>query len=283
MEQVFNSPLLQKKFESNGYVLVEQLLDETALNELCTLFEKHKAKFEGSFHTSHFSEDINYKLEANDTIAKVVFNKAQTLLHNYTPLFGNFMIKNADPKAGMDLHADWTYVDEAHHTSVAIWVPLIDVNEQNGCFGLIEGSHKITNLIRGPLIRQSSRNHDHIWEKKYGKLMSIKAGDAIIYSHRLLHYSPPNKSKFVRPAINLSLAPTNAPVIHYCMPEGTNQILRYNVTDPGFYIHYTHFQTPKTGSPVEILPASAVKYIDPVMEKFGTIRFAQRLKKLIGL
>jgi ectoine hydroxylase-related dioxygenase (phytanoyl-CoA dioxygenase family) len=273
MEPVFNSPLLQKKFERNGYVFVEQLLDTNALRELRALFEKYKTRFVGAFHTSHFSDDVNYKQEVNDTIAKVVFDKAAALLHNYTPLFGNFMIKNPNPAAGMDLHADWTYVDETKHTSVAIWVPLIDVNDHNGCFGLIEGSHKVTNLIRGPLIQQSARNRDHIWEKKYGKLMPMKAGDAIIYNHRLLHYSHPNKSNAVRPAINLSLAPVGAKIIHYCMPEGTNEILLYHVPSSNFYIQYTHFQTPQTGKPVKALAKHTVKYIDPAMEKFWWLRF----------
>ena len=273
MEQVFNSPFLQKQFERNGYVFVEQLLDATALAELHALLEKHKARFDGAFHTSHFSDDVNYKQEVNDTIAKVVFGKAAALLHNYSPLFGNFMVKNPDPHAGMDLHADWTYVDETKHTSVAIWVPLVNVNAHNGCFGLIEGSHKVTNLVRGPLIRQSTRDCDHIWEKKYGKLLPIKAGDAIIYSHRLLHYSHPNKSNAVRPAVNLSLAPVGAPVIHYCMPEGTDEILLYEVPSSDFYIQYTHFQTPQTGKPVGTLPKNSVKYIDPLMENFWWLRF----------
>jgi ectoine hydroxylase-related dioxygenase (phytanoyl-CoA dioxygenase family) len=281
MQPVFNSSLLQKEFDRNGYVFVGHLLDAAALAELRALFEKHKAYFEGPFHTSHFSDDVNYKQEVNNTIAKVVFEKAATLLHNYTPLFGNFMIKNPAPHAGMDLHADWTYVDETQHTSVAIWVPLIDVNDHNGCFGLIEGSHKVTNMIRGPLIRQSSRNRDSIWEKKYGKLMPMKAGDAIIYSHRLLHYSHPNKSNVVRPAINLSLVPASAPVIHYCMPQGTDEILLYHVPSTDFYIQYTHFQTPQTGAPVQTLPKDTVKYIDPVMEKFGWVRFKNRLKEFM--
>lgn len=282
MEPVFNDVLLQKKFERSGFVFVEQLLDANALNELRALFEKHKTRFEGAFHTSHFSDDVAYKQEVNDVVAKVVFAKAGALLNNYTPLFGNFMIKNPDPNAGMDLHADWTYVDETKYPSVAIWVPLIDVNEENGCFGLIEGSHKVTNLIRGPLIRQSTRDRDHVWEKKYGKLFPMKAGGAIIYNHRLLHYSHPNKTNSVRPALNLTLAPAQAPVIHYCMPEGTAEILLYQVSSSDFYISYTHFKTPQTGKPVKTLPAATVKYIDPVMEKFGWERFKNRLKEFIG-
>lgn len=273
MERVFNDNLLQKQFERNGYVFVEQLLDNNSLSELRTLFEKYKARFEGPFHTSHFSSDIDYKREVHNTISKIVFEKAAPLLNNFVPLFGNFMIKNPDANVAMDLHADWTYVDETEHTSVAIWIPLIDVSKENGCFGLVEGSHKVTNLIRGPLIRQSTRDRDHIWEKKYGKLLPMKAGGAIIYSHRLLHYSHPNKTDKVRPALNLSLVPANAKVVHYCMPERTDEIRMYDVPNSDFYINYTHFQIPQTGLPVKTLPKTTVKYIDERMKWFGAKRF----------
>jgi len=281
MEQVFNDPTLEQKFRRTGYVLIPGLLDGNGLNVLLKLYEKHKLHFDGPFHTSHFSADVDYKREVHNAIAKEVFEKAKTYLKDYMPLFGNFMIKNPNQDAGMDLHADWTYVDENLHTSVAIWVPLIDVNEENGCFGLIEGSHEVTNLIRGPLIQQSSRDRDHIWAKKFGKLIPMNAGDAIIYTHRLLHYSPPNKSTTTRPAINLSLVPSKAPVVHYCMPEGNNEILCYDVTTPDFYIQYTHFQKPQISVPVQSLPKDTVKYIDPALDFFWLSRLKNKFKHLL--
>lgn len=282
MEQVFNNPVLQKQFEQKGYVLLSQFLEAERLNQLLSLFEKHKERFFDSFHTSHFSSDVAYKQDTHDVIAEVVFAKAQPYLNNFMPLFGNFMIKNPNPEQAMDLHADWTYVDETKYTSVAIWIPLVDVNEENGCLGIIEGSHKVTNNIRGPLIRQSARERDPIWEKKYGTLLGMKAGDAIIYNHKLLHYSHPNKSSKVRPAINLSLVPQKASCIHYCIPDGTEEIRVYRVPDTSFYIHYTHFQTPQINTLIETLPKNTVKYIDPMMEKFGWIRWSNRIKHLLG-
>lgn len=268
MEQIFKDTSYQKSFEQKGYIIVEQLLDNSALNKLYELFEKYTLHFEGAFHTSHFSSDVTYKREAHNTISQVVFEKAAPLLNNHVPIFGNFMIKNPSPNEGMDLHADWAYVDEMQHTSLAIWTPLVDTNAQNGCLGVIEGSHKITNLIRGPHIRQSSRDRDHIWEKKLGKLLLMKAGDAIIYSHRLLHYSPPNKTEKVRPAINLSLVPATAMLLHYCTLEGTDEIQLYEVPNTEFYLNYMYSQAPQTNSLIGSLPKNSVKYIDATMEKF---------------
>lgn len=282
METVFNNVLQQKSFDQKGYVVVKQLVDETSLHKLLALFEKHEKRFEGAFHTSHFSSDVAYKREVHNVITQVVFEKIKPLLNSYIPIFGNFMIKNPAPNVSTDLHADWTYVDETKHTSLAIWIPLIDTTIQNGCLGIIEGSHKVTNLLRGPLIRQSSRDRDHLWAQKFGKLLPMRAGDAIVYSHRLLHYSKPNQTDKVRPAVNLSLVPSNAKIIHYCMPEGVDRILLYDVPNTDFYLNYTHFQTPQTNSLIKTLPKDTVKYIDPIMEKYKGITRLDRLKNWIA-
>lgn len=280
MYSVFKDPSLQKKFDLKGYILVSSLLSKTDIDSLTELFLKFRSEYSGSFHTSHFSTDTLYKKTVNDTISSIVFPKAEPYLNNYQSLFGNFMIKNPDPTFSLDMHADWTYVDEEKFQSIAIWVPLIDVDADNGCLGIIEGSHKVTNNIRGPLIRQSSREQEGDWEKRYGKLLPMKAGDAIIYSHALLHYSHSNKTDRIRPAINLSLAPVEAPIIHYCFPEGATEIELYNVPDTEFYIRYDHFQRPQTNTLFKTLPADSVPYMDKRMKSFWKKRVFDQIKEI---
>lgn len=267
----------QEQFERKGYVIFPSLLNANEVDALASLFAKHQNEYNGFFATTHFSKDVAYKKLVHDTITQVVFPKAAPHLNNFTSLFANFMIKNPDSENAMDLHADWCYVDEAAYHTVSIWVPLIDVNEENGCLGIIEGSHKVTNTIRGPLIRQTHRVYEPRWIRKYGKLLPMKAGDAIFYNHALLHYSPPNKTNTVRPAINLSVAPAAAPVIHYCIPEGTNEIEVYRVPNTDFFIHYNHFQKPETNTLTKTLPSSTVQYMDERMKWFGLKRLLNRL------
>ncbi len=278
MNRVFMDTSLQRTFENKGYVVIPSLLTGENILNLKGLSVQFEKQFEGTFHTTHFSTNIDYKQQVHDTISNQAFPKLSPFLNDFIPLFGNFMIKNADGKTSMDLHADWTYVDETKHTSAAVWVPLIDVNEENGCFGLIERSHQITNDIRGPRIRQSTQQNDLAWSKKHGKLIPLKAGDAIIYNHRLLHFSPPNKSKIPRPAFNLTVVPKHVPLVHYCMPECTDEILMYEVQDSQFYILYNHFQKPETGTLIRTLPKNTVKFIDPLMENFRAIQFKNRIK-----
>lgn len=268
MPAVFLDSALQKDFEQKGYVLIPSLLDRKGIDALLALFARYQDEYSGPFHTSHFSTNTVYKRQVHDLISGTVFPLAASYLNDFAPLFGNFMIKNPDPAAAMDLHSDWTYVDESKYRSLAIWIPLIDVDAENGCFGVIEGSHQVVNAIRGPLIRQSLRDHEREWERRYGRLFPMKAGDAILYDHALMHYSPANKTNEIRPALNLSLAPASAQWLHYCQPEGANEIDLYKNTDTDFYINYTHFQRPETGDISAKMKPSEIEYIDGRMSKF---------------
>ena len=268
MNPVFKNPSLQKNFSEKGYVVMP-LLDEAEVQKLLRLFELHKNQYQSPFHTSHFSTDKNYKQQVNDSIIKTVFPKTKVLMVDYRPVFGNFMIKNPGSDYFMPLHADWTYADEDQFRSIAIWIPLVDTDEMNGCLGVIEGSHKVLNKIRGPRIQQSSYRNDKTWVKKFGKLLPVKAGHAVIYDHALMHYSPPNRSGEIRPALNLSMVPEEAEVIHYCIPEGATEIEVYSVKENSFYINYDNYQRPETNSLIKTLPADTVMWIDGKMDNFG--------------
>ena len=268
MIQVFFSAEHQKQFEEKGYVLFPSLLNKPEIEQLSGVFEKYSNEYAGFFSTTHFSNSIHHKNAVQEIITKVVFPHAKKYLKDFVPLFGNFMVKNPDPANALDMHSDWVYVDEEKFCSVAVWIPLVDVNEENGCFGIVEETHLLVNKIRGPLINQSTRTQENKWAKNFGKLFKMNAGDAIFYNHALLHYSPPNKTNFVRPAVNLSLAPATAEIIHYCMPEGTSEIEMYSVTDKDFFIHYSNFQKPERGKPIKKFRPSSIVYIDERMTNF---------------
>jgi hypothetical protein len=178
------------------------------------------------------------------------------------------------------MHADCTYVNEEISTSVSIWIPLIDTTINNGCLGVIEGSHLITNKIRGPGIQQNSFTQDRNWIKKYGTLLPVKAGDAIIYHHGLLHYSLANSSAESRPALNLSVAPIDSSIVHYCVPEGAEEIEKYKVDDNDFFLDYDNFQRPRHGKLLEKFPRSHVKFIDDKMQNYHqNFSILERIKR----
>ncbi len=267
MNTVFINPELDWQFKEQGYVQ-RNLLYPKEIEVLSKTFHEYEKQYAEPFHTSHFSADKKYKQKINDVISAVLFPQLQQLLNNYRPVFGNWMVKKGEGNNVMPLHADWTYVDEYKYRSLAVWIPLVDTDEKNGCFGLIPGSHKLTPIIRGPKITQGDWQNFEKWISAKGKLLRVKAGEGVIYDHALLHFSPPNVSGKIRPALNLSCAPTNAQLHHYCVPEGTTLVRKYKVDDLSFFIHYNNFQVPERGVVEEYFELDSLHYMDEEMNAF---------------
>ena len=281
MRNIFKDTTLQKNFENKGYVEIP-LLDAADILQLNNVYLQHKEQYGQPFHTSHFSNEIDYKRQVNDTITKVVFPKLEPFLENYKPIFGNLMIKHGMNDYFMPLHSDWTYVNEDEFRSIAAWISLVDTDEKNGCLGVIEGSHKVISKIRGPRIQLSGYVHDKEWVKKFGKLLPVKAGHAIIFDHALMHYSPANNTSQTRPALNLSMVPADAGVMHYCIPEGSSEIEMYRVDNSEFFLNYSNFQKPGTNSLIRTLPANTVALVDEKMEKFTPFKKKNLLERIFG-
>ena len=80
------------------------------------------------------------------------------------------------------------------------WIPLVDVDEENGCLHLLPGGHRHTPPF------------DHQWEpdsfvQELDGLtpapMPMKVGDALLIQQHLPHVSPPNRSDHVRWSVDI--------------------------------------------------------------------------------
>ncbi len=118
----------------------------------------------------------------------------------------------------------------------------MDTTPTNGCIGVIPYSQRLSHTIRGPQIKQSQYPCNETLIANMGRLLPLKAGQMLVYDHRMQHYSTANDSDRLRPAINISLVPQGVEIIHYTRPEGSDKIHRYVVKDPDFFIRYDNFQ-----------------------------------------
>jgi ectoine hydroxylase-related dioxygenase (phytanoyl-CoA dioxygenase family) len=267
-----------------GYTVVNFISAEQ-VDELANFYQEYPNDVEQQFHTTHFSSDKDYKTNIQQFVFSVLEENIKKHFVDYIPVFANFMVKEAGGSNPMPIHADWTYVDEDSSSSYAIWIPLVDTDIHNGCIGVIPYSQNLSNNIRGPRILQWEHPVNDILIAKMGKLLPMKKGQALIYNHRTLHYSPPNNSDIVRPAINISLVPEGEPIIHYTIPEGKSDILKFAVDDILFFLDYDNFQTPRHGKIAEIIPASSPLFNNSVpsfIEKHNRKGFFSVLKKFLS-
>src|SRR5690606_38611925 len=139
----------------------------------------------------------------------------------------------------------WSYIDESRNDSYAIWLPLQDLNENNGALHMIPGSHKFKNGVRGPGVF-CPFYEEHQWlQDHYGKALYLKAGEAVVWQHQVLHYSPPNLSNTSRIAATAIIVPRDEKIIHYFKPEEDDKVEVYEIEDD-FFFHYNIGSRPQT-------------------------------------
>jgi len=93
-----------------------------------------------------------------------------------------------------------------------VWVPLVDVNEHNGCLKLVRGSHRNGTIA-------ARRNEMGHWTPiedvtRYGSVSSesMQVGDVLIFNNLTLHASGNNDSDHIRWNIDLRYSPTGQAV-----------------------------------------------------------------------
>lgn len=259
---------LQEQLNEVGYTVVP-FLEKSEIDEIQAFYNLNKPDQQHAFHTTHFFTDREYKRLVNSFLiaaCRRAFYKHVT--KDYNPVFANFMVKEANSNSLMPLHADWCYVDEMKNSSYAVWVALTDTDEKNGCFCVIPYSHNLVNQVRGPRILQWNYPTNEMLIKEMGVPLPVKAGTAVIYNHRLMHYSGANQSSTTRVAFNVSVVPDDVPGIHYAMPEGESEIVKYSVSGPDFYLEYDHFRTPDQKIEIDRLSVEGVSVIDNKVPDF---------------
>jgi hypothetical protein len=250
MINTFSKASLQQQFQQEGYLVVS-LLSSSEVNNLyhevaALLSEKN------SYFTTFASPDFAHRKRMDEAI-KSAFKPFVDQHLFYKPFWGNLFPKNPGSPA-MPLHADWTYVHEPEHTSINIWCPLVDTTITNGAFGIVPRSHKIINQIRGINLPRFYANDEEEIIKRFGKTLELKAGEAIIYDHRMLHYSLPNQTDSPRLAATLVCLPHDATIIHYYAPAEGADISLYELPD-----HHTLLQTPFFAPPYGLSPVHTFK------------------------
>ncbi len=109
-----------------------------------------------------------------------------------------------------------------------MWLPLVDVNEHNGCLKLVRGSHR-----HGTVAAQ--RNELGHWTpvedvSRYGTVANeaMQIGDVLIFNNLTLHASGNNDSDHVRWNIDLRYSPTGQAVDWHKLGDKLDSIF------PGF-------------------------------------------------
>ena len=128
-------------------------------------------------------------------------------------------------------------------------MPLIDTNEKNGALRVLRGSHKFSNILRSPTLPGVFQKlNTEIYEKM--EALYIKAGEAIVINHALLHASPPNLSGKDRVVATFGLVPQAAQL--YFFHRNENGLVEKYKTQDDFFLTYNKIgSAPRFGEKID--------------------------------
>lgn len=209
---------LQAVLERDGYLKVP-FLGHNALAELQALWDRVEPPEIDGIYSNLYHMSIALNREIDERIVSS-FNEASSRIFDERTLLtgGAFLAKGTGPDSGMSLHQDWCIVDERTGTSLAIWVPLIDVDEDNGAIQVLPGSHQVRQTIRSVDVPSLYIDFDSAFSPHLVPV-TARAGEAIIYYHRLFHGSKQNWSNRTRVAAVAGAIDRDAQMVHYRRPD----------------------------------------------------------------
>ena len=200
MLPVFRDPAHQEQFERDGYLILPYY-NQKEIQELTELYDQIQPKQYEGFFPSTFSQDKHYRTEADIRIRKTGERSAERYLKDVKVVCGCFIVKSPVPESAMCVHQDMTLVDESKYTGINIWIPLVDLDDENGTLEVLPGSHRIFPTYRGATIPGIyEESNDEV--RKYLIKVYPKAGEAVFFDQSIIHYSDANRSGKLRIVTN---------------------------------------------------------------------------------
>lgn len=271
MNQILANKQLDEQLLTHGYVVVP-FLDETRVKALFDFFYTHHAKEIPGFYATAHSVDIPFRKKMNEQIKAVFEEPINTFFNNCKPLGGSYVVKSKSQKERLHPHQDWNIVDESKFRSFNIWVPLVDLNEENGAIRVVPGSHLWVNNFRGPNIPDYFGNQNEtIWQNM--QTLNMKAGEALIYDHRLFHASYANKTDDLRIATVFGIIPDEAQMFYY---YGNGESIDVYESNVNFFMEGNIQKGPEILNKVQTInpPTLTVKALPDYLVHQGSISMA---------
>ncbi|CAK9249919.1 unnamed protein product [Sphagnum jensenii] len=208
------------------------LLTAGQLASLERLYTQEQFPPTGDFYLTIWRDAPEHRLMVHDHIQEIVSPAFRGLLYNYKPIISSYAVKRSSTDSAWHPHQDDTFVDEKNFVSLSIWVPLIDTHAGNGALMVWPGSHMLYTGPRSPNIPQPFK--DELYSITAHLIdVNVKAGQAVIFDHRLVHASRMNVSGTDRLAVVTVLIPEEASLLYIYLDKShkPEMIRQYEISE----------------------------------------------------
>jgi hypothetical protein len=217
---VFVDSVVDDEFALRGYVLIPVLTADDLL-ALREVRRQRVGELPSEVYNTLFEPDVERRRAIRSELNAVIAPRVLPLLSGYKSISAVFFHKRAHTERGrVPIHQDYTFVDQSKHVGVHVWIPLVDVNEDNGCLQAFPGTHSLTNQVS--TVRSGLSPYAGVIgliESQCGVRLPMPAGMAFLYDGRLLHSSENNRTTDERLAAASVYIPQDAAVRLYVRQE----------------------------------------------------------------
>jgi hypothetical protein len=235
MAEDFLNTAAGRKFLNRGWLVLD-MFNAEELSSLKVLVEQLLPESEQSFYLNIWQQNPSERLNFHNKIEHCIAPARERLLKGFESVVNAVACKKSGDHSGWALHQDDTFVDEQTQFSCSIWCPLQDVDGLNGAMRVWSGSHRIFKDFRSPNIPKPFAGAAEQIERQFMELVPMKAGQALLFDHRILHSSGPNHSERRRMAVVSVLKPVNAEMIYPYYEPATGKLYVHSI-HPGFYLN----------------------------------------------
>jgi ectoine hydroxylase-related dioxygenase (phytanoyl-CoA dioxygenase family) len=197
-------------YRENGFIQVDNIISEEELEELRS-YTDELMRTEASVSAQPDKKNTAYYSVFNQrfntwrdhgAMGRFTFHprfaaiarqlsssKSVRLLHDH------LLFKMPGDSKATPWHQDLPYWPMNQTGALSLWLPLDDVDENNGCMMFVPGSHKYGKLTAIDLVNPQNL-HDYVegseMEKKRPVVVRMKAGSATFHDGLTFHYAYPN-------------------------------------------------------------------------------------------
>lgn len=267
---LFKNIEIQAELEENGYVVVP-FLNPLEVENLNSFYNSiHTAdeppNFYENIHMTSWCSDNTYKQKISSGLTQLFEEASNKCFENVRRLNHVFIVKRRGTDTNFKVHQDWNVIDESKYQSANVWVALHDVDKFSGALWVLKRSHKINRRVRGAgYLFPEYGDYTKILEQN-AVSVKLKAGEAIVFYHSVIHGSPPNLSKKNREAACFTIIPKVAPLCIYFQQKKGDPLQQHEPEDD-FMFKYNQLRVESTqiapsAKPVKLLPSYVNHKVD---------------------
>lgn len=267
----FYDQRLTEEYHKNGYVVLE-LFTAAEIEFFKSVYQAKRHYHLVDQEVLHSTADTaNFDLinSIHEQVYPIIEDKLKSIIRDFDTLVCGYLTKKPGEMSATSFHQDPTLVDEKIACSGNLWVPLQDVNENNGQLLVIPGSHRLgeNNLRATPDCPLYYKDYRHRL-KKYSEPIPLKAGQAVLLNHSMIHGSTSNLKEERVALVTAIKSDSSLPWdFYYKHPDDKHsQIEHYHITFESFA------KLQKNERPVDS------KLVDKINYEFTKVSWVEFLK-----